>query len=150
MSKSTIHTISQKLYEKHPNLSSEVLDQIVQEYFQTAKEGISGLKNIEVTLLFGSFKFSQGKHELRLPKLQKYIDNYSNPEVNKLSEESYNTLIAKMERLSQLNTKKEEFSKKESIIQRTGKKKKRKNSNLYVVNAEQSIIQRVKDIEENK
>ena len=150
MSKSTIHTISQKLYEKHPNLSPEVLDQIVQEYFQTAKEGISGLKNIEVTLLFGSFKFSQGKYDLRLPKLQKYIDNYNNPEVNKLSEESYNTLVAKMERLSQLNTKKEEFSKKESIIQRTGKKKKRKNSNLYVINAEQSIIQRVKDIEENK
>jgi hypothetical protein len=138
------------LYEKHPNLSPEVLDQIVQEYFQTAKEGISGLKNIEVTLLFGSFKFSQGKYDLRLPKLQKYIDNYNNPEVNKLSEESYNTLVAKMERLSQLNTKKEEFSKKESIIQRTGKKKKRKNSNLYVINAEQSIIQRVKDIEENK
>ncbi len=150
MSKSTIHTISQKLHEKHSNLSPEVLDQIVQEYFQTAKEGISGLKNIEVTLLFGSFKFSQGKYDLRLPKLQKYIDNYSNPEVNKLSEESYNALLAKMERLSELNAKKEEFSKKESIIQRTGKKKKRKNSNLYVINAEQSIIQRVKDIEENK
>lgn len=36
--RSTIHTIKNKIYEKHPEISSEEIDTLIQEYFSFIKE----------------------------------------------------------------------------------------------------------------
>lgn len=126
MSKCTIHTINQRIQEKFPHLEYELIEHITSTYFKTIREGIEGLKNIEVTILFGEFKISIPKTERKMNMYKKIIENQDDPEKNRYSQEKIDRLKEKITTLEELSLKRQEFIKRRGkVIERTGKKEKR-------------------------
>lgn len=137
MPKSTIHTISQKILDKHPILDPSTLDFILDNYFNTVKEGLTGLKDTEVTMLFGEFKIRPKKIESK----QVYFDTIINNPDSK--PENIQRIKELQQRLNFLATKRREhIANKGKVIQRTGKKLKRPKKNEIIDAIEKAIEER--------
>lgn len=137
MPKSTIHTISQKLLEKHPILDPSTLYFILDNYFNTVKEGITGLKDTEVTMLFGEFKVRPKKIETKQIYFETIINNPdSKPDnVQRIKE--------LQERLNFLAKKRRDhIANRGKVIERTGKKLKRPKKNEIIDGIERTLEQR--------
>jgi hypothetical protein len=147
MPKSTIHTINQKIYERHPQLEPNLIDFIIKTYFEEVNKKIRELTEIEITFLFGTFHISPKK----ATELTKYNNNVIKKKEQgnsseKITEEVIQTLTQETEKINLLVERKlEQYKKKGSVITRNGKKRKRADKKLTIDKIENAIIKRKED-----
>jgi len=123
MSKSTIHTIKQRLYELHPDISTEGIDFVVLKYFEEVKNSLVSMNKIEIEFLFGKFRSSLNKLSYYKNRLDKILINLLLTKKKKVEELPVRLIknLETVDNLMQMNVK----VINEGKIIRTGKKKKR-------------------------